>query len=51
MWYLKIKYISTDGTEGLVVEVKKAEIQKLAPDMLTDFEMELLDNDYDEDDD
>ena len=34
-----------------MVEVKRAEIQKLAPDMLTDFEMELFDNGDDEEDD
>jgi T5orf172 domain len=48
LWYFKIKYISTDGTESPVVEVKKAEVQKLAPDMLKDFERELLDNGDDE---
>ena len=51
LWYFKIKYISTDGTESPVVEVKKAEVQKLAPDMLKDFERELLDNGDDEEDD
>ena len=42
-WYFTIRYRAPDDTESPEVDVTKAVLHQLAPDMLKDFERELLD--------
>ena len=46
-WYYEIKYLSPDGTETPAVEIVKKELYALAPEMLKDFDREIVNNGVD----
>jgi len=43
-WYYKIKYLSPDGTQTQEIEIVKKELYALAPEMLKDFDREIVNN-------